>query len=80
MAEAGQGQSRMTASERRIVTFTSVAHGLNHAVELVYGAVLVVVAFEFDASLAVLGAVANASARLRVHGAARGPGGGPPGL
>ena len=53
---------RMTAAERRIVAYTSVAHGLNHAVELVYGAVLVVVAIEFDASLAILGAISNASA------------------
>lgn len=52
----------MTDDERRIVGFTSVAHGLTHAVELVYGAVLLVVALEFDASLALLGAIANASA------------------
>jgi MFS family permease len=52
----------MTANERRIVTFTSVAHGLNHAVELVYGAVLAVVAIEFDVSLAILGGIANAAA------------------
>jgi MFS family permease len=52
----------MTDDERRIVGFTSVAHGLTHAVELVYGAVLLVVAIEFDVSIALLGAIANASA------------------
>ena len=52
----------MTDDERRIVGYTSVAHGLTHGVELVYGAVLLVVALEYDASLALLGAVANASA------------------
>jgi len=54
--------ARMTDDERRIVGFTSVAHGLTHAVELVYGAVLLVVAIEFDVSIALLGAIANASA------------------
>ena len=49
----------MTSSEKRIVGFTAVAHGLNHAVELVFGAVLLVVAFEFDARIALLGAIAN---------------------
>lgn len=52
---------RMSAGERQIVAFTSVAHGLNHAVELVYGVVLVVIAVEFGASFAVLGAISNAS-------------------
>ena len=52
----------MTLVERRIVGFTSTAHGLNHAVELVYGAVLFVIAIEFDVRLAFLGAIANASA------------------
>ena len=52
----------MSAGERRIVAFTSVAHGLNHAVELVYGAVLLVVALEFGVSFAILGAVSTASA------------------
>ena len=52
----------MTAAEKRIVGFTAVAHGLNHAVELVFGAVLAVVAIEFDVRLAVLGGIANASA------------------
>jgi MFS family permease len=54
--------ARMTPAERRIVAYTSIAHGLSHAVELVYGTVLVVIAIEFDASLALLGAVSNASA------------------
>jgi MFS family permease len=57
-----QSPTRMTDDERRIVGFTSVAHGLTHAVELVYGAVLLVVAIEFDVSIALLGAIANASA------------------
>ena len=56
------GAPRMSAGERRIVAFTSVAHGLNHAVELVYGAVLLVVAVEFGVSFAILGAISNASA------------------
>ncbi len=51
--------SGMTTAEKRIVGFTAVAHGLNHAVELVFGAVLLVVAFEFDARIALLGAIAN---------------------
>lgn len=62
MSTAERVASGMTAAERRIVGFTSVAHGLNHAVELVYGAVLFVIAVEFDVRLALLGAVANASA------------------
>ena len=60
MSTAERVASGMTAAERRIVGFTSVAHGLNHAVELVYGAVLFVIAV--DVRLALLGAVANASA------------------
>jgi FSR family fosmidomycin resistance protein-like MFS transporter len=62
MSTAEQITWGMTAVERRIVGFTSVAHGLNHAVELVYGAVLFVIAIEFDVRLALLGAIANASA------------------
>lgn len=54
--------TRMTTAERRIVAFTAVAHGLNHAVELVYGAVLAVIAVQFSVHLAVLGAIANAAA------------------
>jgi MFS family permease len=49
----------MTTAEKRIVGFTAVAHGLNHAVELVFGAVLLVIAFEFDVRIALLGAIAN---------------------
>ncbi len=52
---------RMTPVERRVVAFTSVAHGLNHAVELVYGAVLVVVAIEFGVTVAALGVLGTAS-------------------
>ena len=62
MARVTQITTGMTAIERRIVGFTTVAHGLNHAVELVYGALLFVIAVEFDVRLAVLGAIANASA------------------
>jgi MFS transporter, FSR family, fosmidomycin resistance protein len=62
MTTAPQAPAGMTPAERRIVGFTSTAHGLNHAVELVYGAVLFVIAIEFDVKLALLGAVANASA------------------
>jgi FSR family fosmidomycin resistance protein-like MFS transporter len=62
MTTAEQISSSMTAAERRIVGFASVAHGMNHAVELVYGAVLFVIAIEFDVRLALLGAIANASA------------------
>ena len=52
----------MTPAERSVVVFTSVAHGLNHAVELVYGAVLIVVAIEFGVSVAALGVLGTASA------------------
>jgi MFS family permease len=52
----------MSRDEREIVAFTGLAHGLNHGVELVYGAVLVVVALEFGTSLALLGAVSTVSA------------------
>ena len=53
--------SGMTPEERRIVASTGVAHGLNHAVELVYGAVLIVVALEFGVTVAALGALGAAS-------------------
>jgi MFS family permease len=53
--------NQMTPIERRVVAFTGVAHGLNHAVELVYGAVLVVVAIEFDVSVAALGLLGTAA-------------------
>ena len=53
--------SGMTPEERRIVASTGVAHGLNHAVELVYGAVLIVVALEFGVTVAALGALGSAS-------------------
>ena len=51
----------MSPVERQVVAFTGVAHGLNHAVELVYGAVLVVVAIEFGVTVAALGALGTAS-------------------
>ena len=54
-------ETRMTPIERRVVAFTGVAHGLNHAVELVYGAVLVVVALEFGVTVAALGVLGTAS-------------------
>ena len=52
---------RMTLEERRIVASTGVAHGLNHAVELVYGAVLIVVALEFGVTVTALGVLGSAS-------------------
>ena len=52
----------MTGNEKQVVGYTFMAHALNHAVELVYGAVLIVVALEFGASIALLGVVANVSA------------------
>ena len=51
--------NRMTANERRVVGYTSAAHGLNHAVELVYGAVLAVIGLHFGVSLVFLGLIAN---------------------
>ena len=51
----------MTAGERQIVAFTGVAHGLNHAVELVYGAILAVVAIEFGVTIAALGVLGTIS-------------------
>ena len=52
----------MTGNEKQVVGYTFMAHALNHGVELVYGAVLIVVALEFGASIALLGVVANVSA------------------
>jgi MFS family permease len=60
---------RMTAGERQIVAFTGVAHGLNHAVELVYGAILAVVAIEFGVTIAALGVLGTISS-LAYAGAA----------
>ena len=51
----------MTPEERRIVASTGVAHGLNHAVDLVYGTVLAVILIEFGTTEVVLGALATAS-------------------
>ncbi len=51
----------MTPEERRIVASTGVAHGLNHAVDLVYGTVLAVILIEFATTEVVLGALATAS-------------------
>ncbi len=61
MATATDTAGRMTPEERRIVASTGVAHGLNHAVELVYGAVLIVVAVEFGVTVAALGVLGAAS-------------------
>ncbi len=61
MATATDTAGRMTPEERRIVASTGVAHGLNHAVELVYGAVLIVVALEFGVTVAALGVLGAAS-------------------
>lgn len=55
-------QGRMNSNERRVVGYTSTAHGLNHAVELVYGAVLAVIAVHFGVTLVVLGIIANVTA------------------
>ena len=59
----------MTTGERQIVAFTGVAHGLNHAVELVYGAILAVVAIEFGVTIAALGVLGTISS-LAYAGAA----------
>ena len=61
MATYSDTAGRMTPEERRIVASTGVAHGLNHAVELVYGAVLVVVGMEFGVTVAALGVLGAAS-------------------
>ena len=61
MATYSEAAGRMTPEERRIVASTGVAHGLNHAVELVYGAVLIVVALEFGVTVAALGVLGAAS-------------------
>ena len=61
MATFTDTAGHMTPEERRIVASTGVAHGLNHAVELVYGAVLIVVALEFGVTVAALGALGAAS-------------------
>ena len=61
MATHSEAAARMTPEERRIVASTGVAHGLNHAVELVYGAVLIVVALEFGVTVAALGVLGAAS-------------------
>ena len=52
----------MTRNEKQVVGYTSLAHGLTHGLELTYGAVLVVIALEFDVTLALLGVVATVSA------------------
>jgi MFS family permease len=48
------------AVERRIVLSASMAHGMTHALELTFAALLVRIGMEFDASVALLGIVANA--------------------
>jgi MFS family permease len=45
--------------ERRIIVSASLAHGMTHALELTFAALLVRIGAEFDASLALLGIVAN---------------------
>ena len=61
MATHTEAADRMTPEERRIVASTGVAHGLNHSIDLVYGAVLAVVLIEFGTTNAVLGALATVS-------------------
>lgn len=61
MATHSVTAGRMTPEERRIVASTGVAHGLNHAVDLVYGTVLAVILLEFGTTEVVLGALATAS-------------------
>ena len=61
MATATDTIGRMTPEERRIVASTGVAHGLNHAVDLVYGTVLAVILIEFGTTEVVLGALATVS-------------------
>ena len=45
--------------ERRVILSASLAHGMTHALELTFAALLVSIGHEFGASLAVLGLVAN---------------------
>ena len=45
--------------ERRVILSASLAHGMTHALELTFAALLVSIGHEFGASLAVLGIVAN---------------------
>ena len=61
MATYTEAAGRMTPEERRIVASTGVAHGLNHAVDLVYGTVLAVILIEFGTTEVVLGALATVS-------------------
>ncbi|MBI2871803.1 MAG: MFS transporter [Chloroflexi bacterium] len=52
----------MTDNEKRVVVYTSAAHALNHALELTYGAVLLVVAAQFGVGLGTLGILASIAA------------------
>jgi MFS family permease len=52
----------MSSNERRIVAYTSLAHALNHLIEISYPALLVFIAKEFGIGYLFLGAVANAAA------------------
>lgn len=61
MATYTESAGHMTPEERRIVASTGVAHGLNHSIDLVYGAVLAVILIEFGTTNAVLGALATVS-------------------
>lgn len=45
--------------ERRVILAASLAHGMTHALELAFAALLVRIGLEFGTSLALLGAVAN---------------------
>lgn len=45
--------------ERRVIVSASLAHGMTHALELTFAALLVTIGHEFGASLAVLGVVAT---------------------
>lgn len=45
--------------ERRVILSASLAHGTTHALELTFAALLVRIGFEFGATLATLGIVAN---------------------
>lgn len=45
--------------ERRVILAASLAHGMTHALELAFAALLVRIGLEFGTSLAVLGVVAN---------------------
>lgn len=45
--------------ERRVILAASLAHGMTHALELAFAALLVRIGLEFGAGLSLLGAIAN---------------------